>query len=129
MLKKTRLKALLLACVFASFCCGMGSTAFGEDAQQKTKVDPRDKYLSIEALCGYEGMPYEFMISEEEYVKTKTDPNDIYLDMEALCSEDPPFKYVVIPGKHIKTKTDPRDMKIGAEEMLSEDPSFLRVKE
>ena len=128
--KKTRLTTLLLVCIFASFYYqGTISTAHGEEAYQKTKLDPRDVYLSVEAICGYEGMPYEFMIPKEEYVKTKLDPNDIYVDLEAFCSEDMPYKYLVIPGKYTKTKIDYKeDRKIGLEEMISEDPSIVIIE-
>lgn len=110
------------------FCCyGTVSLAYGEEDMPTTKIDPRDKYLSMEALCGYEGMPYEFLIPREDYVKTKNHPGDVYLDMESLCGEDPPYKYVVIPGMHMKQKLDPRELEIGPEEMLSEDPSVLGI--
>ncbi|MCB2183568.1 MAG: hypothetical protein KQH63_16155 [Desulfobulbaceae bacterium] len=126
MQNKTRWGIVLIC--FLGFQGAILSAYGGEDVR-KTKVDPRDNYLSLEALCGYEGMPYEFLIPRDQYVKSKNDPKDIYLDMESLCGEDPPFKYVVIPSKHVKTKVDPMDRKLGPEEMMSEDPSVLGIKE
>ena len=128
--KKTRLMTLLLVCFFASFCYqGTISNAYGEEAYQKTKLDPRDVYLSLEAICGYEGLPYEFMIPKEEYVKTKLDPNDIYVDLEDFCSEDPPYKYLIVPGKYTRTRIDyEEDRKMGLEEMISEDPTSVEIE-
>ena len=103
--------------------------AYGSEDYQKTKLDPRDVYLDLEAICGCEAFPYEYMIPKDEYIKTKLDPNDIYLDLEAFCSEDMPYKYLIIPKKHIKTKIDyTEDRKIGLEEMMSEDPTSLEIK-
>lgn len=128
--KKTRLITLMLICIFASFFYqGIISTVYGEEVYQRTKLDPRDVYLSLEAICGCEAFPYDFMIPKEEYVKTKIDPNDIYLDLEAFCGEGMPYKYLIIPGKYTKTKIDYKeDRKIGLEEMISEDPTSLEIK-
>ena len=128
--KKTGLITLLLVCLFSFFYYqGTISPAYGGELYQKTKTAPRDIYLDLEAICGCEGLPYEFMIPKEEYIKTKIDPNDIYLDLEAFCSEDMPYKYLIIPGDHIKTKIDYKEeRKFGFEEMLSEDPTSLIIK-
>ncbi len=100
--------------------------AYGDDATKKTKVDPRDIYLSLEALCGVEGMPYEFMTPPEKHVKTKLDPRDIYLDMDAICGyEGLPYKFLIIPGEYIKIKHDPQDLKLDLEKMTTEDPSVV----
>ena len=130
MAKKTRLMTLLLVCILTSFYYqGTNSTAYGDEVYQKTKLDPRDVYLKVEALCGYEGLPYEFLIPKEEYVKTKSDPNDIYVDLEDFCGEGIPYKYLVVPSKYIKTKIDYKEeQKSGPEEMMSEDPTSLEIK-
>ena len=130
MAKKTRLMTVLLVCILVSFYHqGKHSTAYGDEVYQKTKLDPRDVYLKVEALCGYEGLPYEFLIPKDDYVKTKLDPNDIYVDLEDFCGEGIPYKYLVVPGKYIKTKIDYKEeLKSGPEEMMSEDPTSLDVK-
>jgi methyl coenzyme M reductase subunit D len=125
-----RFTALCVIYFAIFFCClVMVSPAFGDEEYQKTKLDPRDVYLSLEAICGCEAFPYEFTISKEDFVKTKLNPDDIYVDLEAFCSEDMPVKYLVIPGKYTKTKIDYKeDRKIGLEEMISEDPTSLEIK-
>ncbi len=129
MTKKTRIMTLLLVCFFVSFYCqGTNSIAYGEEVYQKTRLDPRDVYLSVEALCGCEGLPYEFMIPKEEYVKTKLSEDDLYVDLYDLCSEEIPY-ILVIPRKYIKTKIDyEEDRKSGSAEYMSEDPTSLEIK-
>jgi len=128
--KQKRLSILFVVGVLtACYWLGMVSHALSDEEYQRTKIDPRDVYLSLEAICGCEAFPYEYMMSKEDYVKTKIDPNDVYLDLEALCSEDMPVKYLVIPGKYTKTKIDyEADMKVGLEEMISEDPTPLEIE-
>ena len=128
-MKENRILQFFLVCIFVSSCTlGIVTAASGEE-YQKTKLDPRDVYLSLEAICGYEAFPYEYMISKEDYVKTKLNPDDVYVDLEAFCSEDMPFKYLVIPGKFTKTKIDyEEDRKIGLHEMISEDPTSMETK-
>ena len=129
MTRKKRIVTLLLVCFFTSFYYqGTNSTAYGEDAYQKTRIDPRDIYLSLEALCGCEGLPYEFMIPKEEYVKTKHVKDDLYVELDNLCGEGIPY-ILVIPRKHIKTKIDYKeDQRTASEELMSEDPTSLEVK-
>lgn len=130
MAKKTRLITLMLVCFFASFYYqGTNSTAYGEEVYQKTKIDKRDVYLSLEALCGCEGLPYEYMIPEEEFVKTKLVKDDLYVELDDLCGEGIPYK-LVIPRKYIKTKIDYEEDRTSAgEELMSEDPTSLEVKD
>jgi methyl coenzyme M reductase subunit D len=128
--RNKRLTTLLGVCILTSlFCLAMTSAVFADEEYQRTKLDPRDVYLGLEAICGTEAFPYEYMIPKEEFVKTKLNPDDIYVDLEAFCSEDMPVKYLVVPGKYIKTKIDyEEDRKIGLEEMISEDPTSLEIK-
>jgi len=129
MTKKTRIGTLLLVYFFASFCYqGTNSTAYAEDVYQKTRIDPRDVYLSLEALCGCEGLPYEFMIPKEEYIKTKRVKDDLYIDLDDLCGEGIPYT-LVIPRKYIKTTIDyEKDRKSAANELMSEDPTSIEIK-
>ena len=133
MAKKTSIITLLLVCFFASFYYqGTNSTAYGEEVYQKTNIDPRDAYLNVEALCGCEGLPNEFMkeyiISKEEYIKTKLSKDDLYVDLYDLCSEEIPY-ILVIPRKFVKTKIDyEEDRKSGSAEYMSEDPTSLEIK-
>lgn len=129
MTKTTSLLTLLSVCVLVSFFYqGASSVAHGKEAYQKTHVDPRDTYLSLEAICGCEGMPYEFVIPEEKRLKTKVQPDDLYIDLDAMCGEGMPYK-LVIPRKYIKTLIDyEEDRKTSAEELMSEDPTSLEVK-
>ncbi len=129
MVKKTRIVTLLLVCFCASFYYqGTNSTAYAEEVYQKTRVDPRDIYLSLEALCGCEGLPYEFMIPKEEYIKTKRVKDDLYIDLDDLCGEGIPYT-LVIPRKYIKTKIDyEEDRKSAANELMSEDPTSMEIK-
>ncbi len=130
MAKKMKIVILLLVCFFASFFYqGTNSTAYAEDVYQKTRVDPRDVYLSVEALCGCEGLPYEFMIPKEEYVKTKTAKEDLYVELDDLCGEGIPYT-LVIPRKYIKTTINyEEDRKSGAHELMSEDPTSMEIKD
>ena len=129
MAKKTRITTILLVCIFAFlYYQGSNSPAYGEEVYQKTNLDPRDVYLSLEALCGCEGLPYEFMIPKEEYVKTKLVKDDLYVDLDNLCGEGMPYK-LVIPRKYIKTKIDyEEDRRSAAPELMSEDPTSLEIK-
>ena len=80
-------KKLLFGAVCATFTrlvAGAGGQALGGEQQNKTVHDPRDIYLGMEAISGVEGMPYEFMIPEEQYVGTRSDSRDIYLSNEAI---------------------------------------------
>ena len=128
--KKNRITTLFGVCILTSFCwMVMISATFAGEEYQRTKLDPRDVYLGLEAICGTEAFPYEYMIPKEEFVKTKLNKDDIYVDLEAFCSEDMPVKYLVVPGKYVKTKIDyKQDRKIGLEEMISEDPTSLEIK-
>lgn len=129
MTRKKRIIALLLICFFASFCYqGTNSTAYGEEGYQKTRHDPRDVFLSLEALCGCEGLPYEFMIPKEEFIKTKLTKDDFYVELDNLCGEGIPYT-IVVPRKYIKTKIDYKeDRKSASEELMSEDPTILEIK-
>lgn len=121
--KKVRL--LFPLCAFFIFLSISGQSFAEED--QKTIIDTRDIYLDLEALCGVEGMPYEFTTPPKEHVKTKIDPRDIYLDMEAMCgSEGFPYQYMIIPSEYIKVKHQPEDLDLDLEDMLTEDPSVIK---
>ncbi|MDR9500847.1 MAG: hypothetical protein RI601_03545 [Desulfurivibrionaceae bacterium] len=104
--------------------------AQGADAPEKTKIDKRDIYLDLEGLCGAEGLPYDFVIPEDEYVKTKLDSRDIYLDMDALCGyEGLPYRFLIIPAEYVKIKQEPKDLDLDLEKMLTDDPSFVEGQE
>lgn len=129
MAKKSQCKKmLLLGAIGAMFgLLVSGGQAFGDEDQKSTMHDARDIYLSMEALCGTEGMPYQFMTPPEKHVKTKIDPRDIYLDMEALCgAEGLPYRYLIIPAEYVRVKHDPKDLKLDLEKMLTDDPSFVK---
>ncbi len=129
MAKTTSLLTLLSVCFLVSFFYqGASSIAHGKEAYQKTRLDPRDTYLSLEAICGCEGMPYEFVIPKEKRIKTKVHPDDLYIDLDAMCGEGIPYK-LFIPRKYIKTLIDYEEVKKTAgEELMSEDPTSLEVK-
>lgn len=129
MTTKTRMLPVLIVCFFASFCYqGTTSIVYGGEAYQKTSNDPRDLYLSVEALCGAEGLPYEYMIPKEEFVKTKLAKDDLYVEMDDFCGEGLPYT-LVIPRKFIKTKIDYKeDLKSASEELMSEDPTSLEIE-
>lgn len=129
MTTKTRIIPVLLICFFASFCYqGTTSIAYAEEVYKKTSNDPRDLYLSVEALCGVEGLPYEYLIPKEKFIKTKLAKDDLYIEMDDFCGEDLPYT-LVVPRKFIKTKIDYKeDLKSGAEALMSEDPTSLEIE-
>ena len=134
MKKQIELVPMLLCVVFLAgfFYGGGGAPAYGDEksAPKGTNIDPRDVYLDIEGLCGAEGLPYEYMIPEEEHVETKIDPRDVYLDMEAMCgAEGLPYRYLILPKEYIRVKHDPQDLKLDLEKMLTDDPSFVKGQE
>lgn len=131
--KVMRIPMSLCCCFLTAFVYStMAVTAYGseDDGSMKTKIDSRDVYLDMEALCGVEGLPYEFMIPQEKFIKTKIDPRDIYLDMEAMCgAEGQPYKYLIIPEKYVRVKHEPQDLKLNVHKMLTDDPSFVKGQE
>lgn len=124
------IKALFYVCVAVCFLFGFAVlpvSAAGESTSQNTTVEHKDMHLALEALSAAEGLPYEYMITEEEVVKTRIDPRDVYLDLEALsAAEGLPYRYQMDQDKYIPVKYNPRDRELDIEKMMSDDPSFVR---
>lgn len=117
----------VLVCAGLSFLFLAGQ-AYGEEAAQANPQPTKDRYLTIEALCG-EDMPFfkGDYIPPEKYVKTKINEKDMYLSLESLCGEDPSHSYkLIIPEKYLRVKHDPKDLQLDLEKTLTEDPSFVK---